>query len=163
MFPYKTYLMVTFYCIVCKVVKNITFKESGALPWHLETSRFPCSLMKLCCTLANNPWLIGEFMCLLFGVPRQVHRQSERQPRYSWAQSPLGTPYLYIGSSTLAPVPRVTILTAPWNGLEDWAEQSPSPHRPQCSAQGADTSSLFMKRFSWLVFFSASWSLICHL
>lgn len=113
--------------------------------------------MKLCCTLSNNPWLIREFMCLLSGGAKpgiwMSHKWSERQPRYSRAQSAwrsaLGTPCLYTSSCACG----VNILAGVWNGLEHAAEQNPSPRRQQCSAQVSHLRSVLMKGVSCLVFF----------
>lgn len=67
MFPYKTYAIVTFYLALYeKWLKNIDFKEPGALLWHAEVSRFPYSLINLSCMLSNNTCLTRDFMCLLF-------------------------------------------------------------------------------------------------
>lgn len=120
-------MTVAFYYIICKVVKNTTFKESGALSWHLAVSRFPYSLMELCCTLSNNPWLIREFVSGVLGVPRQAFEYliygQKGSTECSW--NPLLFTWL------------LNILMGLWKGLEHAAEQIPShsaQHRCPTSA-----------------------------
>jgi len=61
MFPYKSYVIITFYCfsIVCKVVKNTVLKKLE--PYH----GIPHSLTNLSGTLSNGTWLIRDFTRLL--------------------------------------------------------------------------------------------------
>lgn len=97
-------------------------------------------------------------------MPREAFecliRGQKRQPRYSWAQSPLGTPCLYTWLLNPQPACGIHILAGAGNGLEHAAEQNPSPHRQQCSAQVSDLSSLLIKGFSCLVVLFQCWLIL---